>query len=144
MKSNRLFAAVLAAIAFAGCVKENQPADQVIPGKDNPAGEIVTLDFTASMEEKLDNVEEGTVKWKDLIKDFYEPFKETLGIAEESDAIALVVSEETGRLSIAVDHELHYNLTLDEFRLMLVEELKPKTEIFYDADEEGNEGEDDE
>lgn len=67
-----------------------------------------------------------------------------LGIAEESDAIALVVSEETGRLSIAVDHELHYNLTLDEFRLMLVEELKPKAEIFYDADEEGNEGEDDE
>lgn len=51
MKSNRLFAAVLAAVAFAGCVKENQPADQVIPGKDNPAGEIVTLDFTASMED---------------------------------------------------------------------------------------------
>ncbi|MBQ8659795.1 MAG: diadenylate cyclase CdaA [Bacilli bacterium] len=67
-----------------------------------------------------------------------------LGIAEESDAIALVVSEETGRLSIAVDHELHYNLTLDEFRMMLVEELKPKTELFYDADEDGNEGEDDE
>ncbi len=63
-----------------------------------------------------------------------------LGIAEESDAVALVVSEETGRISIAVDHELHYNLTLDEFRMMLVEELKPKTEIFYDADEE-SEGE---
>ena len=63
-----------------------------------------------------------------------------LGIAEESDAVALIVSEETGRISIAVDHELHYNLTLDEFRMMLVEELKPKTEIFYDADEE-SEGE---
>ena len=58
-----------------------------------------------------------------------------LGIAEESDAVALVISEETGRISIAVDHELHYNLTLDEFRMMLVEELKPKTELFYDADE---------
>ena len=66
-----------------------------------------------------------------------------LGISEESDAIALVVSEETGRLSIAVDHEIHYNLSLDEFRMMLVDELKPKTEVFYDADDE-SEGEENE
>ena len=59
-----------------------------------------------------------------------------LGIAEETDALALVVSEETGRLSIACDNELKYNLTLDEFRIMLVEELKPKTEVFYNADQE--------
>lgn len=58
-----------------------------------------------------------------------------LGIAEESDALALVVSEETGRISIACDGELHYNLTLDDFRLMLMDELKPKTEVFYDSDE---------
>ena len=67
-----------------------------------------------------------------------------LGIAEESDAVALVVSEETGRLSIAVDHEIHYNLSLDEFRMRLVEELKPKTEVFYDADTAEGEGEIDE
>ena len=67
-----------------------------------------------------------------------------LGIAEESDAIALIVSEETGRISIAVDHEIHYNLTLDEFRMMLVDELKPKTEVFYDADKDESEGEEDE
>ena len=64
-----------------------------------------------------------------------------LGIAEESDAVALVVSEETGKISIAVDHEIHYNLSLDEFRMMLVDELKPKAEIFYDADSIGSEGE---
>ena len=64
-----------------------------------------------------------------------------LGIAEESDAVALIVSEETGKISIAVDHEIHYNLSLDEFRMMLVEELKPKTEIFYDADGAESEGE---
>ncbi len=58
-----------------------------------------------------------------------------LGIAEESDALALVVSEENGRLSIACDGELNYNLTLDEFRAALMEELSPKTEIFYEADE---------
>lgn len=65
-----------------------------------------------------------------------------LGVAEETDAIALVVSEETGRISIACDNYLHYNLTLDEFRLMLLDELKPKAEVFYDADE--SEGEEDE
>ena len=47
-----------------------------------------------------------------------------LGIAEESDAVALIVSEETGRISIAVDHEIHYNLSLDEFRMMLVEQIR--------------------
>jgi len=69
-----------------------------------------------------------------------------LGIAEETDAIALVVSEETGRLSIAVDGELKYNLSVDEFRMTLVDELRPKTEIFYDADnkEDGLEGEENE
>ena len=34
------------------------------------------------------------------------------------------------------DGELKYNLTLDEFRKILMEELKPKTEIFYDSDVE--------
>jgi len=65
-----------------------------------------------------------------------------LGVAEETDAIALVVSEETGRVSIACDNYLHYNLTIDEFREMLLDELKPKAEVFYDADE--SEGEEDE
>ena len=65
-----------------------------------------------------------------------------LGVAEETDAIALVVSEETGRISIACDNYLHYNLTIEEFKNMLMEELKPKMEVFYDADE--SEGEEDE
>jgi len=65
-----------------------------------------------------------------------------LGIAEETDAISLVVSEESGRISIAFDSNLNYNLTLDEFKMLLLEELKPKLEVFYDADEE--EGDDDE
>lgn len=66
-----------------------------------------------------------------------------LGIAEESDALALVVSEENGRISIASNGELDYNLTLDEFRMKLMDELKPKTEVFYEADasDENEEGE---
>ena len=62
-----------------------------------------------------------------------------LGVAEESDAIALIVSEETGRISIAVDGTINYNLTLEEFKLMLLDELKPKMEVFYDADSEEGE-----
>ncbi len=58
-----------------------------------------------------------------------------LGIAEESDAVALVVSEESGRISIALDGELHYNLTIDEFRMLLTDALNPKPEVFYEADE---------
>ena len=65
-----------------------------------------------------------------------------LGVAEETDAIALVVSEETGRISIAVDNYLNYNLTLEEFKLRLLDELKAKMDVFYDADEEVNSDED--
>ena len=63
-----------------------------------------------------------------------------LGIAEESDAIALVVSEESGRISVAVDGELNYNLTIDEFRMILIEALNPKPEVFYEAEEKKSAG----
>ena len=58
-----------------------------------------------------------------------------LGISETSDCIAIVASEETGRLSIAIDGELYYNLTLDEVKLRLLEELRPKKEVFVDEEE---------
>lgn len=59
-----------------------------------------------------------------------------LGISEVSDAIAVVVSEETGRISVAVRSELNYNLSLDDVRMLLFEELQPKKETFYEADNE--------
>lgn len=58
-----------------------------------------------------------------------------LGISEISDGIVLIVSEETGRISIALNGELNYNLTLDEFKLLLLEELKPK-KIIEEEEEE--------
>ena len=57
-----------------------------------------------------------------------------LGISEVSDAISVVVSEETGRVSIAMDGELNYNLTLEDARMMLIEGLQPKKETFFDAE----------
>ena len=62
-----------------------------------------------------------------------------LSISEETDCISLIVSEETGRISIAMGGELFYNLSLDEFKLMLLEELKPKKEIYADNEEERDE-----
>ena len=58
-----------------------------------------------------------------------------LGIAEETDCISIVVSEETGRLSIAVKGELFYNLSIDDVRIMLIDELRPKQDLDYDEDE---------
>ncbi len=59
-----------------------------------------------------------------------------LGISEEMDCISLIVSEETGRLSMAIGGELFYNLTLEELRLKLLEELRPKKIIDYSDEEE--------
>ena len=59
-----------------------------------------------------------------------------LGISEISDCIAIVVSEETGRISIAIQSELNYNLSLDDAKLLLLEELQPKKETFYEVDSE--------
>ena len=66
-----------------------------------------------------------------------------LGIAEESDALALIVSEETGRASIAMDGELLYGLSNEEFRQVLVKELSPKTETFFASDDDKMEDIDD-
>ena len=67
-----------------------------------------------------------------------------LGISETSDAIALIVSEETGRISIAIKSELNYNLSLDDAKLLLLEELQPKKETFYEVDKESESDENEE
>lgn len=64
-----------------------------------------------------------------------------LGISEESDAIAIVVSEETGKISIAINGSLNYNLSLDDARMILVEELKPRKELLLDDEIEDESGE---
>ena len=59
-----------------------------------------------------------------------------VGITEETDCIALVVSEETGRMSISIKGELYHNLTLDDVRMMLIDELRPKKELLEDEENE--------
>ena len=62
-----------------------------------------------------------------------------LGISEEMDCLALVVSEETGRISIAMGGELYYNLTIDDARILLIDELRPKQDEFEDEFDEEDE-----
>lgn len=42
-----------------------------------------------------------------------------LGLSEVTDAVTVIVSEETGAISITANGDLHRNLTIDEFETML-------------------------
>ena len=44
--------------------------------------DILNTDFTAQMEEQLDEVEEGAVDWIKLLRDFYQPFERDLARAK--------------------------------------------------------------
>ena len=55
--------------------------------------DIVNVNFTAEMENKLDKVEEGSIEWKAVLREFYEPFKETVKKAETIDRIEMPVEE---------------------------------------------------
>ncbi len=68
---------------------------------------IVDIGFTANMEEDLDKVEEGTIKWRSLIESFYTPFEKTLKEAEDKishieikDEESDVVCDKCGRLMV--------------------------------------------
>ena len=47
---------------------------------------IMDIEFTASMEGQLDQVEEGKAEWLTIMRDFYGPFKEALALAKEEMA----------------------------------------------------------
>jgi DNA topoisomerase-1 len=57
--------------------------------------EIVDPGFTAQMEEKLDAVEEGKQDWVKLLREFYDPFKQTLERAAEQMPITRIEDEKT-------------------------------------------------
>lgn len=58
--------------------------------------EIVDAGFTASMEDKLDDVEAKGTEWKSLIRDFYGPFKQELDKADEAIEKVVVEDKPTG------------------------------------------------
>ena len=61
-----------------------------------------------------------------------------IGVSEQTDCLAIVLSEETGRISLAVNGNLLYNLSLDELKIRLLEGLTPSKKLFVN-DKEVNE-----
>ena len=66
--------------------------------------DIVDIDFTANMEERLDEVEMGKEEWKQVIRDFYPGFHEAVENAVEKlakveikDEVTDVICEKCGR-----------------------------------------------
>ena len=57
--------------------------------------QIVDVEFTAEMESKLDNIEEGKEKWKDVVNEFYSPLIECIDIAEKEIAKIKIEDEVT-------------------------------------------------
>ncbi len=57
--------------------------------------EIVDVEFTAAMENKLDSVEEGKESWKKIVDDFFIPVKKSIDIAEKEIAKITIEDEVT-------------------------------------------------
>jgi len=69
--------------------------------------DIVDVAFTADMEKKLDDVEEGNKEWRSLIGDFYSDFENVLKTAEDqigeveiADEVTDVQCEKCGRFMV--------------------------------------------
>jgi len=69
--------------------------------------QIVDVDFTAEMESKLDEIEEGNVEWNKVVAEFFEPLKEVIEIAEKEiskitieDKVSDVKCEKCGRMMV--------------------------------------------
>lgn len=60
--------------------------------------DIVDAGFTANMENCLDDVEVGSQKWKNLISEFYGPFKKELDVADSAIEKIVVEDVPTGEL----------------------------------------------
>ncbi len=58
--------------------------------------ELLDPGFTAGMEERLDEVEEGRLDWKNMIKEFYGPFKKKMAeVTETLESVKGVMDEKT-------------------------------------------------
>ena len=57
--------------------------------------DIFDVDFTAQMEEKLDQIAAGNLDWIDVIRDFYESFSHRLKVAEEQMQEVVLEPEES-------------------------------------------------
>ncbi len=73
----------------------------------NNFSDIIDIQFTSDMEEKLDNVEQDATNWKALIKEFYTPFEQDLEKAEVNiehvklaDKVSEIACEKCGAMMV--------------------------------------------
>ena len=69
--------------------------------------DIVNVEFTAKIETEFDQIAEGETNWKNIIRDFYFPFEETLQKAEKElehveikDEVSDVPCDKCGRMMV--------------------------------------------
>ena len=69
--------------------------------------DVINVEFTAKIEEEFDEIADGKQKWKEVIKDFYKPFKVTVDKVEKElehvkleDEISDVQCEKCGRMMV--------------------------------------------
>ncbi len=69
--------------------------------------DVINVDFTANIENQFDNVAEGKKEWKDIIREFYTPFEETIKKVEKElehvkleDEVSDIPCDKCGRLMV--------------------------------------------
>ena len=69
--------------------------------------QIVDVDFTADMEKKLDNIEEGVEEWREVVDEFFKPLKVAIDKAEKEvskvvieDRVSDVPCDKCGRMMV--------------------------------------------
>ncbi len=69
--------------------------------------DIINVEFTADIESQFDNIAEGKEEWKQMIRDFYGPFKKELDEAEKNlehieikDEVSDVKCDKCGRMMV--------------------------------------------
>ena len=60
--------------------------------------EIVDLDFTAKLEDRLDEVAQGDYPWVDVVQDFYTPFMKAMGLAKDGIKTQKFEPKESGEM----------------------------------------------
>ncbi len=72
--------------------------------------DIIDVDFTAEMEDHLDQVENGQMDWHDVVAQFYYPFKRVLAKAEEEIGTIELADEESEEICEKCGRRMVYKM----------------------------------
>lgn len=72
--------------------------------------DIVNVEFTADMEERLDKIEDGDLEWVTILKDFYGPFSDELSHADSVIGKVEVKDEESDEICEKCGRKMVYKM----------------------------------